>query len=1719
MTDTSAETAHPNDPIDLPGFLSELAALGVQLWSEEGRLRFRAPHGVLTEDRRDLVRRHRDGLLELLAVEEAAGTLVELPQDAHEPFPLTDIQAAYLVGRTDAVDYGSVACHGYLEVVLGDVEPDLVATAWTQLVQRHGMLRAVVDPSGLAHVRPEAAPTEVTVTDVRGAGRGAAEDAAARNRERFGHAQYDPAASALHTLHITRGDGPDGPESVLHLSVDLLCADFASVQLLLGELGLLLRGSPLPPLDITFRDYVLAERALGDTQRYRRDRDYWLDRVDQLPPRPDLPLAAGPQPDGPVRFRRLQRRLPEPEWAAVRAGAARAGLTTSAVVLAAYAEVIGRWSAAPAFTLNLPLQNRLALHDRVCGLVGDFTSVSLLAVDTSEPATFTDRARELSDRLLADLDHRLFSGVKVMREIARRRGREAALMPVVFTGVLASSGGGAGEIRAGISQTPQVWIDCQAVDSSEDAAGPGGLLLSWDVRHGVFPDGLVDDAFQTFVDVLRRLAADQDAWDAVAPVDLPDTQRERRRQVNATAGAKPSGLLHDPWLEAAGRRPDAPAVIAADGVLTHGQLLDRARAVAHRLEGTSPGELIGVCLDKGVDQVAAVLGVGLAGGAYLPLDPAHPSARRAQIVADAGLRTVLTREDVIDLPRPAGALPTPAASPDDLAYVIYTSGSTGAPKGVMMTHRAARTTVDDITARFGVTAADRVLGVAQLGFDLSVYDLFGVLGAGGTLILPDPSRRSDPSHWAELLTRHEITLWNSVPAQAAMLADHLTATRTSAPSLRHVLLSGDWIPVTVPAVLRTVLPGPDGTGATLTSLGGATEAAIWSITYPIGDVPAGARSIPYGRPLTNQSFAVLDHALRDRPEHVPGELYIGGDGLATGYLGDPVLTESRFIIHPATGERLYRTGDLGRYQPSGDIEFLGRTDDQVKIRGHRIELAEIDAALGTHPAVGSHAVTVIGEGLHRRLAAFVTPLSAQEPYGDDTAATDATTLAEAARSAQDIAAVPREDVEAFTDALDHAELTSVLTALRATGLFLGPEDGHTLDDVLCAVGVADRHRGLIQRWIEVLVADGMLLRRSDTLHATAFPTPADRDRAWAAVRAARTDALSPPEVVEYLQEHALRLWELFRAELDPVGLLFPAGRTDLAHAVYAGNVMARYMNRVAADVVAAEARSRAADPTAGSLRVLELGGGVGATTETVLAALQGHPVDYLFTDVSPFFLTRARERFPEARTAVVDIDAPRDSLTLPESGFDVVLAGGVLNNARHIGETVQRLHQVLTPGGLLVITEPTREHYEVMGSQAFMMTQTRDTRATEGATFLDLDGWLAELSGAGFRPVGTLPDPQGAGAALTALGQHVIVARAATTAQAAPDPRGVRAHLAELLPDYMVPTTVEVLPALPVTGNGKVDRAALAAYAAQTAPSTEAHAGPDGAPDSDDGAGSGPRGQLETAVERVLAEVVERDTVPRDTNLFEIGFDSLLLAQVAGRLIEELEVEVELHFDALLRQLLATPTLAEFTAFLRGGPPEGSSPPPGTAPATTTEPAGGQLVDLDGPDTGTASVLVAEDRADPDTWRGLAARLRLGGPVRALVVRDGPRARRATEGVQALRAHGHTRVRLVGYRETAGYGIELAAALVESGIEVETLVLVAPSPDTDNDITPYTGALTVLTGRGHTRDADPWRTVTLGEVTVVELDADPDALADFATVPEADLDLIASTVLGAGETR
>lgn len=407
--------------------------------------------------------------------------------------------------------------------------------------------------------------------------------------------------------------------------------------------------------------------------------------------------------------------------------------------------------------------------------------------------------------------------------------------------------------------------------------------------------------------------------------------------------------------------------------LTFAELAARANRLAHHLvaAGVRPGVLTGVCLDRGVDAMVALLAVLKAGGAFVPLDPEHPAQRQAMMLDDAaapvlitdsaavgeGARTTIRLDtDQDEIARHPDTPPATAAGPDDLAYVIYTSGSTGRPKGVMVSHRNAVHMMRAWDARYDLTGLrGRSLSVSSFAVDLFLGDFLMSAMYGGEMVICPADVISDPPALAALIAETRPQLLVTTPSLAKAVAQELSWTGGRADSLRVLAVGSEaWLADDASAVLE-LLPAD----AVVTNNYGATETTVDSTTYRLrAGEQVGSAVVPVGRPLGNTRTYVLDTRMRPVPVGVPGEIHIGGDGVAQGYWNRPELTAQRFLRDPFTGGRLYRTGDIGRWRPDGDLEYLGRADDQVKVRGFRVELGEVEAAMLRHPGIAAAAAAV-----------------------------------------------------------------------------------------------------------------------------------------------------------------------------------------------------------------------------------------------------------------------------------------------------------------------------------------------------------------------------------------------------------------------------------------------------------------------------------------------------------------------------------------------------------------------------------------------------------------------------------------------------------------------------------------------------------------------------------------------------------------------------------------
>lgn len=913
-----------------------------------------------------------DALLELL-LKEADPPVANLQAaELTAPFPLTDIQRGYLLGRDPAMPLGGVACQFYYELACGELCIERYLRCWEKVIARHPMMRITVDPtSAIQRIQPPQTLRPV-VHDVRHETDVVAKAKREEVRVRLSRELPTPNQGS-HVLGIEFTQMPSGTCHI-HLQFDLIACDQQSILILLRETAALYRDedAALPIIRTTFPAYLAQLEAQRHEAR-ERAQDYWQNKADGMPKAPALPYKCAPEDAGQATFERYSAEIDSIRWRALQDVAHRKGVTASTLLLECFGQLLRRWSDQDRFTLNLTIFDRQPISPDIGQVVGDFTTNLLLDMDMSDASRVSrsDVLKRLQDKIWQDLQHVCVSGVEVAGMLGRAEGRlDGVLMPVVYTATLTEGDAAMitaasdqpGEPVCAFSQTPQVALDNQVM------AWNGTLRVNWDVAVNVLPDSIAGAMFDEYLSDILNLSDTPDALDR--PVVLNDP-------VPIQDAPTPSRIA-DLWLAQLSTHADDIAIATNESTLTHARL---AGLVAHIVEGlkarkVTTGGTVAVIMEKSVLQVASVLACSVLGATFVPIDKSQPKARTAEILESLRPDLVLSDDgeeaDIAWTPDTNGSAdPTllhdcdgPDASA--LAYIIFTSGSTGKPKGVMVSHQAARTTIDDVSDRFGITAEDRVLGLSEMHFDLSIYDVFGVLGRGGAVILPDPERKQDPSHWAELCVRHDVSLWNTVPGLFDLYLDYLeTANTPASPKLKTVMLSGDWIGLDLPD--RTWALWPD---VAFYSLGGATEAAIWSICFPVTDVAEDWDSIPYGRALSGQSVHILNADLEVAPPGVTGGIFIGGLGLADGYFADDEKTKAAFVTHPRTGARLYRTGDLGRCRADGVIVFQGRADDQIKINGYRVELGEVRQKLVAYPEVKECLVIPYARGKSMGLAAF-----------------------------------------------------------------------------------------------------------------------------------------------------------------------------------------------------------------------------------------------------------------------------------------------------------------------------------------------------------------------------------------------------------------------------------------------------------------------------------------------------------------------------------------------------------------------------------------------------------------------------------------------------------------------------------------------------------------------------------------------------------------------------
>ncbi|MFG2227281.1 amino acid adenylation domain-containing protein [Streptomyces sp. NPDC048644] len=733
-------------------------------------------------------------------------------------------------------------------------------------------------------------------------------------------------------------------------------------------------------------DLVADDAAYRASDAREADRAHWRDTFAD---RPDVPGLAGRTALPQRTFLRQTARIDTGLTGRIEKLADEIRATWPEVLMAAQALYVSRATGSAGVVLGVPMMGRMGSAAlRIPGMV---MNVVPLRLHVTPATTFAELTRQVVLGVRAARRHQRYRYEDIRRDLGLLGEGRALVGPLV--NVMPFDYGpdfaGAPSEAHNLSAGPVEDLTVNVYDRGDGA----GLRIDHDGNPALYGQAELAAHQERFLELLGRVT-DGDPHRPLAAHALPTAAEHTTvvEEFNRTARPLPPTTLIGPIEAQAARTPDAPALVDGGLTLSYRQLDGRAGRLARHLvgQGVGPGSVVALALPRSADLVVALLAVLKAGGAYLPLDPDYPAQRLRYMTEDAapvcavtdvpgrlpdtGLPQVVI--EGLDLSGHPDLTPPRALTPQHPAYVIYTSGSTGKPKGVVVPHSAIDNRLRWMQDTYQLGAGDRVLQKTPSGFDVSVWEFFWPLREGATLVLAAPGGHKDPAYLARLIREQAVTTCHFVPSMLQVFLTEPDAAGCT--GLRRVFCSGEALARETAQEFARVLPG-----VPLHNLYGPTEAAV-DVTYHACR-PGDRGPVPIGRPVWNTRLYVLDAALAPCPPGIAGELYLAGDQLATGYLGRPALTATRFVADPygPPGTRMYRTGDLARWTADGEVTYLGRTDHQVKLRGLRIELGEIEAALAADPAV-SAACALVREDRpgDQRLVGYVTAADGQDPDPD-----------------------------------------------------------------------------------------------------------------------------------------------------------------------------------------------------------------------------------------------------------------------------------------------------------------------------------------------------------------------------------------------------------------------------------------------------------------------------------------------------------------------------------------------------------------------------------------------------------------------------------------------------------------------------------------------------------------------------------------------------------------
>ena len=911
-------------------------------------------------------------------------------------YPMTDLQQAFFIGREATVALGNCASHSYAEILCPEYTKEKVEAVIRNLVKRHPMLRCYFDDLGNHHTVDDI-QISLTEHDFTGVSQEEREVKLTKIRQRMENTILNTNIAPLARVEISKL--PE-KKALVHLYVDALISDGWSHELLLYEADQLYKNpdAVLPANDFTFGDFVEYNEELKNTKAYQRAGKFWREHLKELPENPELLVGEVADSNKQIVSHQMRQLIDWESWKQVEENAAREGMTSFIISLTAFCKAVARYSKNQHFVINLPVSNRPEFCKNIDKLVGVCSNFFLLDFENRKQESLYDTAKRVQKRLWELKENDSFNGNEIIRELYKSNGDVGGFVAsIVFTSLMDIPFPPKEMLQRTYleTHTSQIWMDTVVMWEKD------GVSFNCDFVEGIIEDALAKNIITACIQLVKSYGENPDSWRHIREIPLAKEEQTGIEIHNQKESNLPEKSVIDYLGDRAKETPDNIFLWSETEKISYGEFYQQVKAFSRYLIKISEkirnqnsckekaAQRIVIVTNKANYQILSIFAAIGTGGVYVPLDEGFP----LEVIVDALEKTeaaiaitdnynrdkmLKVKEKLTDIAViniESEAVREIIADTDlegfqlkersiyDPFVTIFTSGTTGKPKGILLKEAGILNSVLFTNEKYQVKETDTAIALTNVCHDMSMYDMFGMAVAGGTLLVPEKEGARDPEHWKKLLEQKSVTVINSVPAftEMLLLAMEKEEKEQYLEKLRLVIQGGDFLKPSHAKNLKSI-----HSSLQLVNVGGPTETSLWSIYHEVTEEEIVSGSIPYGKAISNMKHYILNDNLEIAPKGVAGTIYSEGIGLAEEYVGMKELTDKKFLN--IYGRRMFHTGDVGYYNSDYEIMIKGRDDNQIKINGKRIELEEIESCINSIKEVHDNSCVYVKE--KNRLCVF-----------------------------------------------------------------------------------------------------------------------------------------------------------------------------------------------------------------------------------------------------------------------------------------------------------------------------------------------------------------------------------------------------------------------------------------------------------------------------------------------------------------------------------------------------------------------------------------------------------------------------------------------------------------------------------------------------------------------------------------------------------------------------